>query len=90
MIHKIFCIHDQPAKAYLPPMIMHQVGMAIRAFGDAVNDKTHAFSRNPADYTLIEIGTYDDETAKIAPVEVPISHGSGLQYKTLEIRPEKE
>ncbi len=81
MIHKIFTIHDQPAKAYLPPMLMHQTGMAIRAFSDALKDPTHAFAKNPADYTLIEIGTFDDESAKITTLEVPISHGSGLQYK---------
>lgn len=80
MIHRLFTIHDQKAKAYLPPSTLHQVGMAVRAFADAINDPTHAFARNPGDYTLCEIGTFDDECAKITTTEVPISHGSGLQY----------
>lgn len=66
MIHKIFTIHDSGAKAYLAPFFLHSEGIAIRTFTDCVNDPDHAFGRHPKDYTLMEIGTFDDNKGKIS------------------------
>ena len=80
MIQKMFTIFDQKAKAYLPPFCMVQDGQALRAFSDCVNDATHAFYRNPGDYTLMEIGAYDDSNASIKQI-TPIVLGLGLEFK---------
>lgn len=65
MIHKIFAIHDEKAGCYLPPFVLHAIGMATRAFSDACNDLNHQFGQHPADYTLFQIGDYDDEHAHL-------------------------
>ncbi len=61
MIHKIFTIYDTQAKAYHIPFYMHQVGMAVRVFHDMANDPEHQFGKHPEDYSLYQIGVYDDE-----------------------------
>ncbi|AXF52310.1 MAG: nonstructural protein [Microviridae sp.] len=76
----IFSIYDSKAEAYLAPFTMMTVSMAIRAFEESINTETHTFSRSPSDYTLIELGTFDDHTAKIDILLAPNSHGTGLQY----------
>ena len=79
MIHKIFSIHDSKAAAYLPPFIMHKTEMAIRVFSDCVNDQGHQFGKNPADYTLFEIGIFDDNKAKIESQTPKISLVNGVE-----------
>ena len=80
MIHKIFAIHDTQARAYLPPFFLHQTEMAIRTFRDCINSDDHQFGRNPGDYTLFEIGNYDDELGQITNHKEPIMLGNGLKY----------
>ncbi len=80
MEHKIFSIYDQKAYAYLPPFTLPTADMAERTFMDCVNAIDHAFCRNPADYTLFEIGTYDDNKGLISPHEVVRTIGNGLEY----------
>ncbi len=79
MIQQIFTIYDNKAKAYLPPFYLPQRGMAIRTFGDCINDKQHQFSIHPEDYTLMMLGTWDDSTA-IAIATAPESIGNGLEF----------
>ncbi len=66
MKHKIFSIFDVKAQAYLPPFCLPERGMAIRTFSDCVNSKDHQFSLHPGDYTLFELGVWDDAVAIIA------------------------
>jgi len=89
MEHKIFAIYDQKAYAYLPPFTLPRTEMAERTFQDCVNSPDHAFGRNPADYTLIELGTYDDNKALISPYEVVRTIGTGIEYlKSISLNPE--
>ena len=81
MILKIFTVYDSKAKAYLAPFYMHEEGMATRIFGQTVNDKTHAYGKSPSDYTLFNIGEFDDNTAKFNPI-TPISLGNGVEFLT--------
>ncbi len=80
MEHKIFSIYDQKAYAYLPPFTLPRTEMAERTFHDCVNSPDHAFGRNPADYTLMELGTYDDNKGLITPYEVVRTIGTGIEY----------
>lgn len=82
MIHRMFTIHDSAAKAYLPPFILPEVGQALRMFTNAVNSKNHQFNQNPEDFILFEIAEFDDNKAKLGVLQVPINHGSGLQFKS--------
>lgn len=60
MILKIFAVHDVKAEAYFQPFLMQSKGLAIRWFRECAQNKEHAFGKNPEDYTLFEVGTWDD------------------------------
>lgn len=65
MIHKIYAVFDSKAGTYTPPFFQHQEAMAIRTFGDCCNDTGHTFGKHPEDYTLFNLGIYDDTTGTI-------------------------
>lgn len=65
MLLHMFTVFDVKAKAYLPPFFMPQVGQAVRSFGDAVSDETHAFHKHPEDYTLFIVGSFDDASGVV-------------------------
>lgn len=80
MIIKIFTIFDQKAEAYLAPFFLNTKGQAIRAFSDSINDPSHQFNHHPEDYTLFQLGEYDDSAASIDTLPSPISLGVAIEY----------
>lgn len=81
MIHKIFTVFDEKALAYLPPFVLPETGQAIRSFADCVNSSDHMFGKHPEDYTLFQIGVYDDKSGVISELDTRSVIGSGVQYK---------
>ncbi len=80
MNHRIFVVFDSKAAAYLPPFFMPEAGQAVRVFSDMVNDPTHAFGKHPEDYTLFEIGTFDDREGRLLQLKASITHGVGVAF----------
>lgn len=68
---KIFTVHDSRAEAYLPPFYMRTKGEAIRAFETTVKDTNSQFNKYPQDYTLVELGEFDESTADIKLLDKP-------------------
>lgn len=77
----IFSVYDDKAKAFLPPFFIPEVGVAVRVFGDAVNDPGHQFFHHPADYTLFRLGSFDDGLGKIVVDEVRETICNGIMLK---------
>ena len=77
MRHTIATIFDSKAKAYLTPFYLPNDAMAIRTFTDCINDPNHAFSKNPQDYTLFKLGTFDNINAETTFLESkePLKNG---------------
>ena len=80
MIQKVFTIYDSKLEAYMQPFFMQSKGQAIRAFTDSVNDSQSQFNKHPEDFTLFQIGEYDDATARIQNLSTPQSLGVALEY----------
>jgi len=89
MIHKIFAIYDEKAKAYLPPFFLPESGMAIRSFKDCINSNDHQFGKNPEDYTLFTLGHYNDASASIDP-HAPKTLGNGITFINSITEPDHE
>nr|QJB19603.1 MAG: nonstructural protein [Microvirus sp.] len=77
---KIFTVFDSKAEAYMQPFFMQSKGAAIRAYADLANDSNHTFGKHPEDYTLFEIGSYDEATAAIVSYSTPISLGVAVEH----------
>lgn len=80
MTHKIFTVYDSKAEAYLPPMFLHTKGLAIRSFTQAVNSAGHDFNKYAADFTLMEIGEWDDNDGKIDMYPAMKNIGCGIEF----------
>lgn len=70
MIVKVFSIFDAKSKLFGQPFFMGQNGQAIRAFTDLVNDENSMLNKHSGDFSLYQIASYDDNTAKFTNEEV--------------------
>ncbi len=66
MKHKMFTVFDSAAGAYLPPFVLPAEAMAVRVFSDCVNSSDHQFGKHPSDYTLFELGVWDDSAGVVS------------------------
>ena len=80
MIYKIFSVYDSKAQIYTNPFYQHNQQMAMRTFSDAINHPEHQFARNPEDYTLFEVGVFDDEHCEITMLTTPLPLGLAIEY----------
>ncbi len=80
MLHKLYSVHDVKSEAYLQPFFLQTKGQAIRSFTDCVNDPKHQFGAHPEDYTLFELGEYDDPSAAFHLHETPHVIGKAIEF----------
>jgi len=76
----IFAVYDQKAGAYLPPFFLPEVAMAIRTFGDCINDEKHQWGLHPEDYTLFHLGDWNNVSAEFSTILKTKSLGVGTEY----------
>lgn len=76
----MFTIYDSKAEAYLQPIFALATGAAIRSFEAAANDEQHDFHRFAGDYTLFEIGDFDQHTGRCTVLEAPVNLGTALHF----------
>ncbi|UIB81480.1 nonstructural protein [Flyfo microvirus Tbat2_160] len=81
MILKIFTIYDSKVEAYMQPFFMQSKGAALRAFTDTISDRSTQFSKHPQDFTLFEIGEYDDSTGTLLNYDAKISLGVAVEFQ---------
>ena len=62
---KVFAVRDSKAEAYMNPFFMRSRGEALRAFVSGVNDPQTQLCKFPADFTLFEIGEFDEESGDL-------------------------
>lgn len=84
MKHNIYSVYDSKAEAYLLPFCLPTKGLAVRGFTDAANNPQHDFCKYPADYTMFEIGIYDDANGQIEQYDAAINMGAAIEFKNKE------
>lgn len=78
---KMFCVYDSKVEMFLQPFFMLARGEALRAWESTVNDPQTQFSRFPSDFTLFEIGEYDQATGSCEMWKAKVSLGTALEFK---------
>ncbi len=76
----IYTVYDSKAEAYLQPFYSRTAGEAIRNFETACNKSEHEFHIHAADYTLFEIGEFNETTGFIQRRQSHLNLGNALQY----------
>lgn len=79
---KVFTVYDAKAEAYLQPFFLSTRGQAVRNITDVLSKSDHPFAKYPHDYTLFELGEYDDSNGKMSPLATPLSLGSLLEFQS--------
>lgn len=80
MIMVVAAVYDSKVGAYLPPFFVVNQAVAQRSFADIVKHPDHQIARNPTDYSLFIIGSYNDETAEIRMFPQHINLGLAASY----------
>lgn len=78
---KIFTVYDSKAEAYLQPFFAKTTGLATRDFEAASNSEDHQFYKYPGDYTLFELGTFNENSAKFTQTGAPLNLGTAISYQ---------
>lgn len=81
MLKKIFSVYDSKAKLFSTPFYSHNDKTAQRDFARAVNDPQSELSKFSEDYSLMELGEFEDDTGAFNIHSAPINHGLGSNYK---------
>lgn len=81
MSMKVFGIYDSKAECFLPPFMMKTKGEAIRALSGHVNDPEHNFCKFAADFTLFDLGSWDEQTGRYDLLATPHSIGILIEFK---------
>lgn len=79
MIFKAFNVYDSKVEAYNTPFFLRHKGEALRSFEEIANDKSSAIGKHPGDFTLFEIGTYNELTGELACYESKINLGCAIE-----------
>jgi len=80
MLLSVFSIFDSAVKSWLPPIYARNKGEMLRQFQAAVNDSQSNFFKYPSDYTLFELGSFNDDNCKFDLFITPISLGMAQEF----------
>jgi hypothetical protein len=80
MIYKMFSVHDVKSEVYSTPYCFKATGEAVRWFSDSSNDEKSTLNKHPEDFTLFELGEYDDSSCNYTPLPTPVPLGKALDY----------
>lgn len=72
MLFTVFSIYDSAIKTWMPPIYARNNGEMIRNFSDACNASDSKLSKHPSDYSLFEIGTFDDDKCVFSLLKTPV------------------
>lgn len=78
---KLFTIYDSKAETYSNPFYSQTTGTGIRMFERTVNDSSTQIHEYPHDFTLFEIGEWNDNDGIIEMYEIKRSLGLALEFK---------
>lgn len=82
MLQRLCVLHDSAVGAYLQPFFVSSRGAAERGMFDLLADKESNVAKHPGDFTLFELGTWDQEKGLIVLHEAKICYGSALDFVT--------
>jgi hypothetical protein len=72
MIKVVCSVFDSKAAAYSNPFYSPNNAVATRDFLHAATDPQSAMFRNPEDFSLYQVATFDDDSGLFAPVVPPM------------------
>lgn len=83
MKFKAVTVLDHVANVFSQPHFVQSLGVAHRSFTDVVNGRAgeSPLALHPEDYSLYELGEFDDQAGALVPLETPRLLAKGLDVK---------
>lgn len=81
---EVFAVHDSKVGAYLRPFFCRTKGEAMRNWADSVNDTQSPFSKNPEDYCLFHLGSYNEDSGTFENLSAPTNCGVAREFIRVE------
>lgn len=79
---KIFSVYDQKAEFFSNPYYDRTTAAGIRQFEAAVNDPGSRLFAAAADYTLFELGEFDEQSGSFHLHDAAANLGNGLALQS--------
>lgn len=76
----LFSILDGKSGVYNDTFTAISRGVALRLFTDLVNDPKTTIARHPEDYTICEVGTFEDTTGILESHVNPVPLGNAAAF----------
>lgn len=77
----VFAVYDSKAATYGQPFFSPTIGSAMRAFHTACLDPQSMLAKHPADFSLMQLGTFDDDTGELIGLNPPVNIGLAANFK---------
>lgn len=81
MILKVFSVYDCKVQAYMPPFYCRTTGEALRTWESSCNDGQSMMYKHPGDYTLFEIGSFDELSGNLVPLKAHVNLGKAIEVR---------
>lgn len=80
MLLQVYAVYDSGISAWRLPMFARSKGEILRCWADAVNNPQSDFAKYPSDYTLFEVGSWDDANCKFDLLKTPVRIGVAIEF----------
>lgn len=80
---KLFVVYDSKTESYGVPFFRDFTANALREWAEVASnksDKQNQIAKFPADFTLFEIGSYDQQSGEVSLYEVKYSLGLAVEH----------
>lgn len=78
---EMLSVYDNKARAFMKPFFSVNLQVAARDFADAANNPDHVVCKNPEDFTLYHLGTWEDEKGQYEQHAQAVNLGMAINYK---------
>lgn len=75
----LFSVRDEKVEAFLPLIQARARGEATRMFVQACTTSDHQFAKAAGDYTLYELGVFDDVSGQVVSNSEPLRIMNGFE-----------
>lgn len=81
MILKMLSVYDSKAKVWSHPFFSVTTGAGVRSFQSAINARESLLFSHSADFTLFELGVFDDNLGVVEMHQAAVNLGIGSSFK---------
>jgi len=71
----MFSMYDNKLEGFMRPFFLQTKAVAVRAIIDLAKDPKEATAQHPGDYTLYQLGTFEDHSGEIQQFTPPLRVG---------------